>query len=93
MPGIRKVSNDILARAVNKLDDVLIHVGEADNDVSGEQLLAILKQSSLTTNLRKVGIYSGGLTIPDPLLQLVIDATIKCLCRRCHSDKSFLIST
>jgi len=71
MPGIRKVSNDILARAVNKLDDVLIHVGEADNDVSGEQLLAILKQSSLTTNLRKVGIYSGGLTIPDQLLQLV----------------------
>ena len=69
MPGLRKLSHDTLAKAVNKLQDVLIYVGEADNEISQEQLLAILEKSIVETNLRKVGILSGGVTLPQNVVE------------------------
>ena len=69
MPGLRKVSPDTLAKAVNKLEDVLIHVGEADNEVSQDQLLAILEQSCVKTNLRRMRIFSSGCILPGNVVE------------------------
>ena len=69
MCGLGKVSQDTLAKAINKLDDVLIHVGEADNEISPDQLLAILQQSSVQTSLRRVVINTGGFVVPTHAIQ------------------------
>jgi len=71
MPGIRNVAPDTLARAVNKLVDVLIHVGDAAHEISGPQLVAILEQSCVRTSLRQARIFSGGATLPGTLVQSV----------------------
>eukprot|EP00092_Neocalanus_flemingeri_P034020 GFUD01036995.1.p1 GENE.GFUD01036995.1~~GFUD01036995.1.p1 ORF type:complete len:485 (-),score=101.36 GFUD01036995.1:21-1475(-) len=65
MPGLGKVGQDTLAKAINKLEDVLIHIGEADNEISPDQVLAILQRSSVETNLKRVGIFNGGYILPD----------------------------
>ena len=72
MSGIARVDKDTLAKGVNKLVEVLLHVGDGDyeDEISGDQLLAIIEESCVTTNLRQVTIHSGGTPVPGYMVEL-----------------------
>ena len=70
MSGIARVDKDTLAKGVNKLVEVLLHVGDYEDEISGDQLLAIIEESCVTTNLRQVTIHSGGTPIPGYMVEL-----------------------
>ena len=58
MPGLAKVSDDTIAKAVNKLEEVHIQVGDADNEMSPNQIKAILqKAADEKSNLKKAVIF------------------------------------
>ena len=72
MPRLAKVSDDTIAKAVNKLEDVHIQVGDADNEMSPNQIKAILqKAADEKTNLKKAVIFSDGNTIPQNVVKIV----------------------
>jgi len=71
MCGLRRVSECTLAKAVNKLNWAKIVIGEADNQISLEQLLAILQHASVQTSLvvLKIALSAGSCDIPTDLVQ------------------------
>eukprot|EP00092_Neocalanus_flemingeri_P088871 GFUD01112346.1.p1 GENE.GFUD01112346.1~~GFUD01112346.1.p1 ORF type:complete len:486 (-),score=99.75 GFUD01112346.1:15-1472(-) len=68
MPGLKKVSCDTLAKAFNKLNDVLLFVGEEDDKISQDQLQAILDQSAVETNLKRVEIVTWSVNFAGQLI-------------------------